>query len=202
MDVNGIFKFGKAAKVMKMLRYGRLGMIGFNDMGLYTTGFNVTKLRDIIGTEVEVMDMLQLEREMEALDPDEVKKEIERVTKNWEYPTGKPKDEVIERVIRMYMATVKICEEKNFHAFSYKCVDGIDLEMNAAYAVLSALVASDGYPDIDENDIGNLIAELILKWITEMEMFDESLIMYNLSTLLQYLVITRMNCLTSATFRA
>ncbi len=166
MDVEGIVKFGRAAQATEKLRHCRLGMIGFNDMGLFTTGYNVTRLRHRIGPEVESMDLLQLEKKMNALDPQAVKKEILNITQDWEYPHGRPKDEVIERAVRMYMATVQICKEKNFAGFSYKCVDGVDLEMNATHAVPSALVASNGYPYCDENDIGNLIAELMLQWVS------------------------------------
>lgn len=166
MDVDGIIKFGRAAQTARKLRYARVGMVGFNDMGLYTTGFNVTRLRKQLGPEVESIDMLQLERKMNELDPEEVKKEIRRITKDWEYPLGKPKDEVVERAIRMYMATVAFCREKKFSGFTYKCVDGVDSNMNLTHAVPSALVASAGYPYVDENDVGNLIAELMLKWIS------------------------------------
>ncbi len=166
MDTDGIVKFGRACQVERKLKYARAGMIGFNDMGLYTTGFNVTQLRNQIGPEVESIDMLQLDRKMENLDGDAVRKEVKRVTADWEYPLGKPKDEVIERAIRMYMATVEICKEKKFDGFSYKCVDGVDLEMKVVHAVPSSLVASAGYPYVDENDVGNLIAELMLKWLS------------------------------------
>jgi L-fucose isomerase-like protein len=166
MDVEGILKFGRAAQVRRKLRTARVGMVGFNDMGLYTTGYNVTKLRGQVGPEVESFDMLQLERRMDALDDEAVNLEVAQVTANWEYPLGKPKDEVIERAVRMYMATVEFCRERNFSAISYKCVEGIALCMNAVHSVPSALVASAGYPYVDENDIGNLVAELMLKWIS------------------------------------
>ena len=169
MDVDGIVRFGKAARAAKQLRHSRIGMIGFNDMGLYTTDFSVIKLRDVIGPEVESMDMLQLLRRMEALDTEVVQRETAAVTKNWEYPLGKPKKEVVERVIRMYLATVQICREKGFDAFSYKCVDGVDLELDIVHAVPSSLVASAGYPYVDENDIGNLVAELMLKLLSGQE---------------------------------
>jgi L-fucose isomerase-like protein len=141
MDVESIVKFGRAVQTAKKLRYARVGMVGFNDMGLYTTGFNATRMRNMIGPEVESIDMLQLDRKMDELEDKAVKAEVAKVTKDWEYPLGKPKDEVIERAIRMYMATVEFCQEKNFSGFSYKCVDGMD-------------------------DVGNLIAELMLKWIS------------------------------------
>ncbi len=166
MDVDGIVKFGRAARAMKRLRTARVGILGFNDMGLYTTGFNVTTLRGQIGVEVESFDMLQLERQMNALDDAAVKEAVVRITADWEYPLGKPSDAAIERAIRMYMATVQICQEKRFDAVSYKCVEGIPAFMNAVHSVPSALVASDGYPYVDEDDVGNLVAELMLKWIS------------------------------------
>jgi L-fucose isomerase len=169
MDVEGILKFGRAAQAARRLRGSRVGMIGFNDMGLYTTDFSVVKLRDKLGLEVESLDMLQLLRRMEALDPGEVKREMARVTRDWEYPLGKPKEEVVERAFRLYLATVEICREKNFSGFSYKCVDGVDAELGLTHAVPSALVASAGYPYVDENDVGNLVAELMLKWLTGRE---------------------------------
>ncbi len=169
LDVQGIVKFGRAARTERLLRAGRVGMIGFNDMGLFTTDFSVVKLRDRIGLEVESLDMLQLLRRMEALEAGEVKREIQRVTRGWEYPLGKPREEVLDRVFRMYLATVQLCREKNFSGFSYKCVDGVDAELGLTHAVPSALVASAGIPYVDENDVGNLVAELMLKWLTGRE---------------------------------
>ena len=34
--------------------------------------------------------------------------------------------EVVEQAIRLYLATVQLCWEKRFDAFSYKCVDGVE----------------------------------------------------------------------------
>ena len=67
MDIEGILQFGRAAQAMKKLEKARVGIVGFNDMGLYTTGFNVTSLRGVTGVEVESIDMLQLERRMNGL---------------------------------------------------------------------------------------------------------------------------------------
>lgn len=166
MDIEGILSFAKAASVMKRLRHARLGMIGYNDMGLYSTGINPTKLRNLIGPEIESMDMLQLQRKMDAIASSEIKAEAERVSKDWEYPLGKPEAEVIEKAVRMYMGTIALCQEKKFDTFSYKCVDGVDLEMGLTHAIPSSLVADAGYPYVDENDLGNSVAQLMLKWIS------------------------------------
>jgi L-fucose isomerase-like protein len=166
MDIEGIISFARAAHTMKALRYARLGMIGFNDMGLYSTGYNPTLLRDQIGPEIESLDMLQLKTKMDEIDPADIKKEMARITEDWEYPLGKPKEHVIEKAIGMYMATVRLCEEKKFDTVSYKCVDGVDLEMGLTHAVPSSLVADAGYPYVDENDLGNSVAQLMLKIIS------------------------------------
>ena len=169
MDVEGIAAFGRAARTARMLRTARLGMIGFNDMGLFTTDFSVVKMRDKIGPEVESVDMLQVERAMLALDKDAVATETRRVTANWEYPLEKPNPGAVDKVIRLYMATMQICREKNFAGFSFKCVDGVDREMGLTHALPSALVASAGIPYVDENDVGNLVAEIMLKSLSSQQ---------------------------------
>jgi L-fucose isomerase len=166
MDIPGILAFARAARAERLLRRTRLGMIGWNDMGLLTTDFSVVKLRDRIGCEVESMDMLQLERRMQALDAAAVAAETRRVTASWQFPLATPSAEAVDRVVRMYLATVAICREKGFAGFSYKCVDGVDREMGLTHAVPSSLVASAGFPYIDENDVGNLVAEMMLAYVS------------------------------------
>lgn len=166
MNTTGIQKFGKAAQVMKALRKARLGMVGFNDMGLYAAGYNVTRMRNELGMEVESIDMLQLQKKVESLQAAEVSNAIADITKEWQYPLGVPKPEVIEKAIRVGLASIRICEEKKFNAFSYKCVEGIDAEMGITHAIPASIVNSAGYPYVDENDLGNLTAELMLRWLS------------------------------------
>jgi len=166
MDIQGILQFGRAAQAMKRLRSTRVGIVGFNDMGLYTTGFNVTSLRGATGVEVESIDMLQLERRMKAVDDRVVLDEVKRITADWEYPLGKPSDDAIANSIRLYLATIEICKEKNFSAISYKVVEGIPAHMGLVHSVPASLVASAGYPYVDEDDVGNLVAQLMLKYLS------------------------------------
>ncbi|MGB9747335.1 MAG: hypothetical protein ACPLXM_10450 [Bacteroidales bacterium] len=164
MDIKNIMTFARAAHAVKKLKHARLGMIGFNDMGLYSTSINPSRLRNDLGPEIESVDMLQLQKRMDAIPQEEVHKEMKRITADWDYPLGKPDENVIEKAIRMYMATVQLCREKKFDSFSYKCVDGVDLEMGLTHAVPSSLVADAGYPYVDENDLGNSVAQLMLAW--------------------------------------
>jgi L-fucose isomerase-like protein len=166
MDVSGVVSFGRAAQTARKLRSARVGMVGWNDMGLYTTALDVTRLRGQLGPEVESVDLLQVQRSMEALDAKTVLAEVGRVTATWEYPTGKPSPATVEMAVRLYMATIEICRQKRFAAFSYKSVEGLSLVLKVLHSVPSSLVASAGIPYVDENDVGNLVAELMLKWIS------------------------------------
>ncbi len=166
MDTAGVLAFGRAAAAARRLESARLGMIGFNDMGLYSTDFSLTRLRSRIGPEVESVDLLEVQRRMNGLEAGRVKREVERLTADWEYPLGRPAPEAVERAFRLYLATLDLCREKNFAAFSYKCVDGVDRELDLVHAIPASLVASAGIPYVDENDIGNLTAELMLHYIT------------------------------------
>ena len=169
MDLEGILAFARAARAARLLRKTRLGMIGFNDMGLFTTDFSTVRLRDRIGAEIESVDLLQVERRMGALDAKAVAEETQRVTAAWEYPVDRPQAETLEKAVRLYMATVELCREKGFSGFSYKCVDGVDSNLGVSHAVPSSLVATAGYPYIDENDVGNLVAEMMLKYVSDQQ---------------------------------
>jgi L-fucose isomerase-like protein len=166
MDVEGVLRFGRAARAVRRLRAARIGVVGWNDMGLYTTNVDVTRLRGQIGPEVESVDLLEIRQAMDALPANRVRDEIERTTADWEWVGGRPPHEVLEGTFRLYLATVALCEERSFDAVSYKSVEGITRVLDVLHSVPSSLVATAGYPYVDENDVGNLIAELALKWIS------------------------------------
>ena len=166
LDTAGVVDFGRAARAERKLKGARLGMVGFNDMGLLSTDFSLTRLRARLGLEVESVDLLQVEKAMKAVEGKRLAAEIGRWTADWEYPLGRPSAEAVERAFRLYLATMDICRQKDFAAFSYKCVDGVDSELGLVHAIPASLVASSGIPYVDENDIGNLAAELMLHYIT------------------------------------
>ncbi len=166
MDVEGVERFARAARAARRLRTARVGLVGFNDMGLYTTAFDVTRLRGQIGPEVESVDLLELDRRMRAIPAGEAAAAVQRETADWTWAHGRPADEVLEQTFRLYLATVAMCRERGFDAISYKSVEGVASVLGVLHSIPSSLVATAGYPYVDENDAGNLVAELALKWIS------------------------------------
>lgn len=135
-------------------------------MGLYTTGFDVTRLRGSIGPEVEGIDLLELSRAAAEIDDAEVVAETARVSERWEYPLGEPPCDVVQRSVRLYLATMALVRERGLDAISYKSVEGVSRLLGLTHNLSSSLVATAGVPYVDENDVLTLVAQLMLAYTT------------------------------------
>jgi L-fucose isomerase-like protein len=164
MDTAGIVAFGQAARAARRLRIARIGVIGWHDMGLFTTAVDVTQLRGTIGPEVEGIDLLQLERSAAALSDERVAAEAERLSAGWEYPAGEPDAGVVQRSVRLFLATLELVREYDLDAVGYKTVEGVSRLLGVTHNGPSSLVATAGIPYADENDILTLTAQLMLKF--------------------------------------
>ena len=84
-------------QTVKTLAHARIGMMGYADMGLYSTMCDGVSLRAKIGPEVDVFDMLELVQKMDALDAGEVGAAIGDLRNQWvfEQPVT---DATLERV--------------------------------------------------------------------------------------------------------
>jgi L-arabinose isomerase len=133
-------------------------------MGLFTTAVDVTQLRGTIGPEVEGIDLLQLERAAAALSDERVAAEAERLSAGWEYPAGEPDASVIQRSVRLFLATLELVREYDLDAVGYKTVEGVSRLLGVTHNGPSSLVAAAGIPYADENDILTLAAQLMLKF--------------------------------------
>jgi L-fucose isomerase-like protein len=162
MDVAGIVTFARAAQAARRLRAARVGAIGWHDMGLYTTGFDVTRLRGVIGPEVEGIDLLELSRVADAVSDDAVAREVASVTARWQFPYGAPPAEILARSVRLYLATMTLVRERGLDAVSYKSVEGVSSLLGASHNMPASLVATAGIPYVDENDVLTLVAQLML----------------------------------------
>ena len=167
MDTAGVaWRWPAPPRTARRLGRARLGMVGAHDMGLTTTPFDVTRLRGRIGPEVESVDLLQLRRAADEVPAVTVKDEASRLVG------------VVGRAVRggagrdagaapsaWRRRRLRICAQKGFDAFSYKSVEGVSLELGTTHNLASSLVASAGVPYIDENDMLNLTAQLMLGWL-------------------------------------
>jgi L-fucose isomerase-like protein len=115
---------------------------------------------------VQSVDLLELERAAASVPAEDVAALGAHARDAWEWPGGTAGDDVLESTLRLYLATLAISEQRGFDAVSYKCVEGVASVLGVLHSLPASLVASAGYPYVDENDVGTLVAELALKWIS------------------------------------
>ena len=169
-----IIRFARAAKAVNELKSKRLGSMGFADMGLYTTNFDNTLIRNVFGVQTEFFDMLEVENKTKTLRKQDVKAAVAQLKKDWKFLGQKPKEETIERVAGIWLAVRKIINEKKLSAISLKCVEGMMACMDCAPCMIGTLVGDECFY-VCECDVPGMLGHVILNSISgEVATFVES----------------------------
>lgn len=160
-----ILRFARAAKAVNDLKTKRLGSMGFSDMGLYTTNFDNTLIRNLYGIVTEFFDMLEVERRISGLKKSDVEAGVSRLKREWKFLGKEPKRETLVRVIRIFLAIRQIIGEKKLSAISLKCVEGMMEYMNCAPCMIGTLLG-DECCYICECDVPGMLGHVILNAVS------------------------------------
>ena len=110
----------KVLKVLKELRNSRIAQLGRIAEGFRNMYYDEREIYNILGIdvvrEIEIEDVLD---EEEKVDKKAVEIEFEKVFKSFK-KISISEDKILES-IKMFLATKKICEEKNFKAVAFDC---------------------------------------------------------------------------------
>ncbi len=161
-----IKSFVLAASGAKSLERARVGMMGYRDMKLYNTLYEGLSLKRKLGVEVEFFEMLEMLRESEKANPDEIDRILEKIGEDWEFV--KPIDEdFLKQGISYFLAINKIAKENHFDAISLKDVDGMKKLLDMPPAMTFMLLSDEaGLCSIPENDAMGAVTQLIVKQLT------------------------------------
>ena len=164
MKLEEVCNFLKAAKAVEVLAHGRIGMMGYADMGLYSLMFDGLDLREKIGLEVESYDMLEIEQAMGRLPEERVKGQVAAWKQEWSFdqPISDP---MLERVARLTLALGDKIEQRGYLACSTKCVYGVTKYMGCT-ACMAQSMLGDKTPFTCENDVPGMITQLMLSLLT------------------------------------
>jgi len=156
----------EVARAIALLRQARVGMVGFRDMKLHSTLFDGISLRRLLGTEVEVVDTLEVAQLMERADPAEVGRIAAEVRRDWQFDR-EASDEVLDRPIRLFLAVMEKVRERGYGAVSIIDVDGVKKLMGFTPAAANMLLADrGGVATIPENDGLGSVTQLIVRFLT------------------------------------
>ena len=154
--------FLRAAAAVRRLRGAKLGMVGFGDMRLQTSAFNVQELHRTFGVEVESVDMLELQKAMNALGEQSVLEQAEKLTAGWKYHDDRtPSPASWIKVIGAYLVLDRWASERGWVGVSIKCPTGVAAHMGFTPCMVGCLLARK-YHFVCENDIPGLLTQVIL----------------------------------------
>jgi hypothetical protein len=161
-----IRSFIRAAYAFKKLRTSVIGTMGYRDMLLYGTMADGVTLKSKFGIEMEPFESLEISIEAEKVSPDEIKKGVEFVRKNWKF-TKECSDKELEPSVSYAIAISNRIKKRHYSAISLIDVDGMKKIIGLPPALIFMLL--DAFCDvctIPENDIMGSVTQLIVKFST------------------------------------
>jgi L-fucose isomerase-like protein len=158
--------FLRACHARRRLIGTKLGMVGFGDMRLQTTGFDVQEIHETFGVEVESIDMLELQQGMDKLGIAEVGRRIQELTSGWQYVGDQPSPGTLQKVVAAYMVLDRMAEERGYIGLSIKCPTGVTAAMGFTPCMVGCLLANK-YHYVCENDIPGLLGQTILGLLSD-----------------------------------
>lgn len=164
MSLQAIRDFAEVAWAVARLAHSRIGLLGYADMGLYSTMFDGVSLRKKLGLEVESFDMLELAQRMEKVEADEVAELVSEMRRDWvfEQPVG---EETLAKLARFYLALKSKVDEQGYVAFSPKCVYGVSRYMGMTPCLALAKLAEQAHC-VCECDVLGAATQTILGYLS------------------------------------
>lgn len=157
--------FVRAAHARRMLSGSRIGMVGFGDMRLQNTGFDIQELHERLGVEVESIDMLEIWQEMQKISDRDAQALAQKLTAPWSYHGQRPSGEIFDKMIRFFAVFERWAGERKISALSIKCPTGVTKTMGFTPCLVGCLL-SRKYHYVCENDVPGALTQLVLGLIS------------------------------------
>lgn len=163
LPLEKIDAYVSACHARASLRHARVGTMGYRDMLLYGTQYEGNSMRGRLGVEVEPFEMLEMVRNMERLETEEIEKGISYVKESWSFEKECP-DEVIEKGVKYALAVGRKIKERGYQAVSLIDVDGMKKLLGFPPAMVFMLLERwYGVLTVPENDVMGAVTQLIMR---------------------------------------
>lgn len=163
LPLEKIDAYVSACHARASLRHARVGTMGYRDMLLYGTQYEGNSMRGRLGVEVEPFEMLEMVRNMEKLETEEIEKGISYVKESWSFEKECP-DEVIEKGVKYALAVGRKIKERGYQAVSLIDVDGMKKLLGFPPAMVFMLLERwYGVLTVPENDVMGAVTQLIMR---------------------------------------
>ena len=164
--IEAIKNFLLAVSASRFLRHAKVGMMGYRDMNLYATLYDGVSLKEALGVEIEIFEMLDMVQRAERVAATDVQAVVDKVNRTWIFE--KPAEpQTLEKSARYFLALKTIIEERRYDAVSLTDVDGMKKLLQLPPAMILMLIANElNLPTTPENDTLGCVTQLIIRSLT------------------------------------
>lgn len=160
-----IKSFANIARTLRALSKAKVGLFGYFAMGMYTGGFDHTKIRKLIGPEIVHIGQYYIIKRSEEIEEKKLESLINYAKANWDI-MGDVDDKSLISVLRVYLALEELIEEYKLDALTVKC----QYELSRVYGIAPCIPLSmlgDKVTSSCEGDMPLVISQLILHYLTD-----------------------------------
>jgi L-arabinose isomerase len=162
-----------AARVVRSLRYGRVGFLGHTYPGMLDMYSDFTMLTAQTGLHIEILEMDDLQKRVAAVTPAEVHATLELAHRLFEVSEDSPSDplakapqkEELEWAARVAVGLDRLRQDFDLNAISYYyrgLEDNDNERLQAGVIMGNTMLTARGIPCAGEGDIKNALAMLIM----------------------------------------
>ena len=159
-----IASYARTALAVTALSRVRVGLFGYISMGMYTAGFDHTRVRSQLGPEVVHLDQYRIIKRVEEADAKAVAALVAKARKEWDL-TDAVDDKALTTVMKMYLALRTLVQENALDAVTVKC----QYELSRIYGVAPCIPLSmlgDDLPCSCEGDMPLILSQIMLHYLT------------------------------------
>ncbi|HHW31849.1 MAG TPA: hypothetical protein GXX20_09295 [Clostridiaceae bacterium] len=170
-------------RVTSRLKRSKIGLIGYNSMGIYTATFDQLGLKKHFGIEIDNRaDSYIVVKMMEEIKEDEIEEVRKRFDKG--YVFAEDTKQSLELSLKMYLALKKLVKEGEWDALSVKCQHEFTSYLRCAACLPLSMLTDEGVMCSDEGDIHAAVTMLIMRNISDAVLFFGDIYPYNHRSLL------------------
>jgi len=161
---NKILSFGRTARALRALSKSQVGLLGYFSMGMYTGGFDHTKIRKLIGPEIIHLGQYYIIKKSEQVKSSEVQELVQKSKREWVL-APEVNEELLVKTMKVYLALKELVKEHCLDALTVKCQYELSREWGFAPCVPLSMLG-DEIVSSCEGDVPLVISQLFLHCIS------------------------------------
>ena len=152
----------RAVHCIRALKDLRIGLAGGRVPGFYTSNFDEMKLRQVFGTTVEVLELLEVVEKAKQLAPEELAK-AEAIVKRSSSKVNCVSQDDLGLAAKMLAAFFSMAKKYKLESFAIRCWPELSDIFGIAPCAVIGMLSDNGFPTSCEGDVPGAVTMEILR---------------------------------------